>query len=522
MTDQDLILPPAPVVELEVSIRAAICQHLATLGLDLPTRQLEFLCAPWAHFFTHSAMHRLELGGGASPQPRAAQTGPLPHAVRAVPGDTLAFMEFFRTPPYRKYLDATLAGQDGEFTGRTAVYVFAEHLPARARTVTFISCLPRKFRYLLQLFSLGRIRDLENKPASLDVAADWAARQALADRVYEALLPRFPQAAAWLSARVQELFPKSLLENLPASFSQKLALPARQTLFSADGWQIIDDWKIYALAQKVRHQAHWIGSPNAVGHGSLAVFWQREFEIGHLDTYLTWGWSRPSGTHAKVVPFYCPNFAGQRGSAPARTDPAHGVLISSAARPQHLLEYPYTPDRFERYLGTQLNLADAVQKMTRGPVSIRTRPRDLGWDLRQMVQSLGNPGVTLEFQQGKFTERLRRSWLHICDNCSTTIVESLWANHPTLILISEDYFQIAPGAREEFALLASVGIFHQDKESLLNQVSRLNDRLDSWWRAPATQSAVMAFLSRQGRGGGGLRSWKRALLANAPDRLNSA
>ncbi len=438
-----------------------------------------------------------------------------------MPGDTSSFVEYLRTPSYQKYIDATLIGELEEFDGRTAVHQFQTNLPRYADTIAFISCLPRRFRYLLQIYSLGKIRHMDNTPTSVILDTDWNARQSLSDEVHKSLLKNSVPAATWLSARVKELFPKSLLENLPENFRQKLSLPARKALFSGDGWQVIDDWKIYALAQKVRHQTRWIGSPNAVGHGILAVFWQRDFEISHLDTYLTWGWSRPSDTHATVIPFYCPNFAGQRGSAPARTDPIYGVLISSAARPQHLLEYPYTPDRFERYLRTQLNLADAVQKMSRRPVSIRTRPRDLGWDLRQMVQSLGNSGVSLEFQQGKFTDRLRRSWLHICDNCSTTIVESLWANHPTLILISEDYFQIAPSARDDFELLASVGIFHKDKESLLNQMSQLRNDLDSWWSAPTTQSAIVAFLSRQGRGGGGLQSWKRALLANAPDLLNS-
>ena len=520
MMDREIVLAPAHIVELEALIRAAICQHLATLGLGLSHQHLEFLCAPWVHFFTHSAMHRWELHHSAISAPRGAPTTALElTAARSAPGDTLAFMEFFRTPSYREYLDTTLAGGKGEFSGRAEVDVLAEGFSTHVRTVMFTSCLPRRFRYLLQMLSLGRIRDLDNKPARLAVSADWATRNTLAERVYGALVPRFPSVAAWLSARAFELFPKSLLEQLPTSFRHKLELRPRRTLFSADGWQIIDDWKIYALAQKIRHQAVWVGSPNAIGHGSLAVFWQREFEISHLDTYLTWGWSRDVGSHAKLLAFYCPSSAGLSDAAPARTERSDGVLISSAARPQHLLEYPYTPDRFERYLNTQLGLAGAVQKLTLGPVSIRTRPRDLGWDLREMVQALGNPAINLEFQQGKFSDRLKASWLHICDNCSTTIVESLRANHPTLVLISDDYFQIAPDARAEYEQLASAGIFHADAQSLLSHLSRVEGNLEGWWSAPATQKAAKDFLHRQGRGGGRLVAWKRALLSRGPQRV---
>lgn len=512
MMDREIVLPPAHIVELEALVRGAICQHLATLGLGLSKQHMEFLCAPWAHFFTHSAMHRWELHQGPTPPLHTATDA----QAASAPGDTLAFMEFFRTPTYREYLDATLAGGATEFSGRAEVNVLEDRLPGYVCAVTFTSCLPRRFRYLLQTLSLGRIRDLENKPAKVAVTVDWKARKALAQRVCESLAPRFPQVAVWLSARVAEMFPKSLLENLPVNFRQKLKSAPRRALFSADGWQIIDDWKIYALAQKVRHQATWVGSPNAIGHGSLAVFWQREFEVSHLDIYLTWGWSRVAGSHARVLPFHCPNFAGLPYVAPTRTHRTHGVLISSAARPQHLLEYPYTPDRFERYLNTQLSLAGEVQKLTLCPVSIRTRPKDLGWDLRKMVRSLENPNITLEFQQGKFSSRLKASWLHICDNCSTTIVESLHANHPTLVLVSEDYFQITPDARSEFEQLASVGVFHNDTASLLNHLSRVEGNLDAWWSAPATQQAVQNFLHHQGRGRSGLAVWKRALLAATP------
>lgn len=514
MQHLDIRIAPKHVVEVESLIRSAICSHLEKLGLGITTKQIEFLCAPWVHFFTHSAMHRLELHG-ASELP--ADPSHSYRATQRVPGDTSSFVEYLRTPSYRKYVDATLIGQSEEFDGRTAIYQFQENLPPYADTIAFISCLPRRFRYLLQIYSLGKIRHMDNTPASVELDTDWDSRQSMSDEVCKSLQKNSVPAATWLSARVKELFPKSLLENLPGNFRQKISLPARKALFSGDGWQVIDDWKIYALAQKVRHQTQWIGSPNAVGHGSLAVFWQREFEISHLDTYLTWGWSRASASHAKVVPFFCPNFAGQRASGPARTKPAHGVLISSAARPQHLLEYPYTPDRFERYLNSQLSLANDVQRMTGGQVSIRTRPRDLGWDLQQMVMFLGNPNVTLEFQKGKFADRLKKSWLHICDNCSTTIVESLWANHPTMILITDDYFQIAPAAQEEFTLLQSAGIFHSSKESLVAQLSQVNVKLESWWSSPKTQNAIQSFLSRQGHGGSRLGVWKRALLTQARD-----
>lgn len=483
-------------------------RYLLERNPGLQPRHVDFLCAPWVHFFTHSALHRLQTHGSQTQQ-KAVQE-PNASAMQRAPGDTLAFMEFFRTPAYCSYLDQTLDGMPPLPSSRTAIHLLDEQLSVRAHTVAFMSCLSRNFRYLLQFTSLGRIRFLDNKPRGLELAPDLKARVALASQVRETLDRTGLATGEWLSARVAELFPRSLLEYLEANLRDKQARPPRRTLFSADGWQIIDDWKIYALAQKITHGTHWIGAPNAISHGSLAVFWQREFEITHMDRYLTWGWSRTGADH--VLPFYSPHFAGQRQARPTRAPAGDGILITSAARPQHLLEFPYTPERFERYLRTQLSLADQAQRLTDRPVTIRTRPRDLGWDLKSMVQRLNNPQVTIEFQAGKFTERLRQSRLHICDNCSTTIAESLWANHPTLVLISEDYFQIRPEAAGDYGALAAAGIFHTSQESLLRQLARLETDLDPWWQASTTQAAIRRFLEGQGRTGSGLRHWKQALL----------
>jgi putative transferase (TIGR04331 family) len=317
----------------------------------------------------------------------------------------------------------------------------------------------------------------------------------------------------WLAARAIELFPKSLLENLEINLSKKSQLPGNKNLFSADGWHIIDDWKIYALAQKLTHKTHWIGAPNAVSHGSLAQFWQRNFEFTHIDTYLTWGWQLQYIGANKLVPFYAPHHAGKKQRFFSSRIKSKGILISSAARPKHLLEYPYYPDRFQIYLKNQLKLAQELNEVFHERITIRTRPKDLGWNVKELVNDLKNSDIRIEFQSGRFSDRLLLCRLHICDNCSTTIIESFWANHPTLILITVDYFQLHPEAIDDYVLLAEAGIFHSSLESLIRHCESIREAPETWWMLPQTQEAVQNFLSKQGRLGGGLRVWTHALIS---------
>jgi putative transferase (TIGR04331 family) len=508
--NQDIIDVPPHVVRIESLVLAVVCTHLQDRHPTLSRQHIEFLSAPWVHFFTHSALHRFELQAGQSITAFAETSNHVDDQLHAVPGDTLAFMEYFRTPAYCSYLDLTLRGQTIPVDCRTAIHILDENLPAFCRTVAFMSCFPRNFRYLLQLVSLGYVRFLKNKPNCVEFATDWDERRQLACKVHAMLAADFPDIANWYAARLQALFPKSLLEYLSFNLNKKRTNHARRTLFSADGWQIIDDWKIYAVVQKVDHNCKWIGAPNAISHGCLAVFWQREFELSHLDRYLTWGWCRNSLSH--VIPFYSPHFAGKRQSKVVNNSATSGILISSAARPRHLLEYPYTPERFGDYLKSQLVLAAQVHQLTNEQVAIRTRPKDLGWNLAEMIQSLNNPNVHLEFQDGKFAARLKLCRLHLCDNCSTTIAESLIANHPTLILISGEYFQMSPLADEETSVLMSAGIFHKNVSSLIDQLSKINADIFGWWSSDSTQKAVQIFLTFQAKNQSSIFEWKHALM----------
>ena len=509
--DQKIICAPEHVTQTESLIREAIQLFQIQRHPELSAKQIDFLCHPWVHFFTHSALHRLEVQCESSIINSSDNILANLESDFPVPGDTLSFMEFSRTPAYRIYLDESLAGHKTRPTTRTSMHILHQNMPKQVSTVAFMSCLPRRIRYLLPIFSLGKIRFLENKTDELEIPIDPLLRIKFGKFIEKILAKEGLQKASWLAARVIELFPRSLLENLHDNLLNKKKDFPRKILYSANGWQLIDDWKIYAISQKLIHKAHWIGTPHAMSHGSLAIYWQRDFEIFHMDTYLTWGWSHNKSKNRNTVPFYSPYFAGQKRYKPRNLFSDNSILISAAARPQHLLEYPYTPERFENYLKTQLRLAAEVNKITRISTVIRTRPNDLGWNMEAMISSLKNTEITLEFQKGKFTDRLKKSRLHICDNCSTTIIDSLWENHPTLVMITDEYFQISPFSHEEYHELISAGIFHTTAESLLNQLKIIEHKIEFWWNGKDTQKAINLFLNRQARHGSGLLTWHKAL-----------
>ncbi len=479
--------------EIEQRLLMALAAFVRERVVPLEDTLAEFLVAPWCHFFSHGAVHRWSL----CPQSQVS----LPLSGK-VPGDTLAFMELSRTNEYKAFLDGVLRGQVPDYPCRESLEVLRFPRFYAVSTV-FSGGFPREAKYRLQMLSLGRIYFSRRERHSRAVAVQGELRQLLGQHLLHALadLP----CASYLAALVPQLFPRSLLEDLASNLQAKQTLHKNRILYSCNGWDIIDDWKIYAITQK-RQGALWYGAPHAINHGCLSIFWQREFELRYLDRYLSWGW-RAEQYRRNLMSFFSPKTLGFQPKAPARIAPQGDYLLSTAGRPQHLLEYPYSPERFEVYLNSQFAMAMAIADQSGSKVTIRGRYKDFGWDLSARVAALGNPLVTSELQASPFVQRLRQAKAHICDTTSTTIVDSLWENYPTLICINNTYFELAPFALDDFEILKKVGIFHTDLPSLLAQLARVQDDIEGWWQTDAVQKAVAEFLWRQGRVSSGYRPW---------------
>ncbi len=468
--------------------------HLESLPLS--EKSLRLLISPWCHYFAHSSFAKFHNHSNYQ-----SSTD-----LRNAPGDTLAFMEYFRTTNYSDYLDKSLENvfQERFFREETESLRIPKNY--YSKTQIYQPGFSKNFSLKLCLFSIFRIQRIKDRRVHVFFNVDASLRTKVHERLSKELIAN--EFSTWFSDRAIELFPKSLLEGLPFLLLQLEKHPKKDCLFSSDSWHILDGWRIYAASQRDKG-AKLLGSPHAINHGCSTHFWLRDFELDNLDAYYTWGWNQKS--KISVTPFFTPKFSGKKRPTKINVT-GKNILISSAARPTHLLEQPYAPGHFEKYLNEQIHLACQLEKHSQQKVFIRTRPKDLGWDLQHRVSLLNNPNIAIEFQTGKFIDRLNGSALHICDNTSTTIIESLWLNHPTLILITGSYFDIRNESMDEFNFLKEAGVLHNDIESLICQFNLIKKDINLWWSTDLVQESVVKFLRIQGKPNGQIKDWKKVLL----------
>jgi putative transferase (TIGR04331 family) len=478
---------------------------------QLPQEELCFLFRYWVHFFCHSSLAVYFSGDSASFDPSKEFTEV---NLKNVPADSAAFMQLNRSNEYVDYLRASLSSAvNHRLPNVNQVLTVVDPSCASKGTVLVYRAGMDKFsRVFLPLSTLGKIR-MGKDHLVVDSSPPNVQRRLQIRDALRLVLLDFP-FFKWFSSRLVEFLPMIFVEHFyrVAGFYSDNSC-AISAIFSTDRWSSDDSLKFLAVFSKGADGKRplRIGAPHSFNYGALKYFWLRDYEIQNLDHYLTWGW-RFKGCD----PFYVHKVRPGRRPVPPRSLPyGFEILITGATRPNHLTEFPYTQERYLEYLDHQIELAIGLKSLGKGKVTIRTRQKDRGSSLEERIRHLGIKSVSFEYQSGRFSQRVKNC-LHVSDNTSTSIIESLHMNQPTLVVINDSYFELWENAEEDFLKLEQASVFHRTVPSLLSFLSQL-DSINRWWAFSFTQNAVTSFLNTQARRSPSARVFKTKLLELSHD-----
>jgi putative transferase (TIGR04331 family) len=308
-----------------------------------------------------------------------------------------------------------------------------------------------------------------------------------------AAMPAGDEFAHVLSRLMPEDLPRCFVEDYGRveAYARAHYPPAPRAIFSANDWYFDEAFK------------HWSGVCAAKGtqllgtqHGGYGiqrymVMPSEAHELEITDRYYTWGWQR-SGTHATTVPLPGSKLIGRKrlNADNKRT----GILFVLRMGFRFMLEFPYSPDEFSSYLHQQKLFIEALRPSLLGEMKVRPHYNDLGWDVAQQWQ-VNFPDVKLETWEKTFRESLADCRLYVTDHLSTTYLEALAADKPSILFWKPDISinRFNSDAQDYFDELRSVGILHDTPESAAHAVGQVYGDVESWWNEPRRQSAVERF-----------------------------
>jgi len=265
-------------------------------------------------------------------------------------------------------------------------------------------------------------------------------------------------------------------------------------IFSANAWYYDEVFKTWASGCQARGST-LVGSQHGGNYGALRCMPSEDHEAAILDRYYTWGWER-TGTAARVKPMPAPKLAGrERRQADNRKE---GVLWVSTMLPRYLVQYPWLPADFTEYLSWQARFAAALPQPVAAATRLRPHREDNGWDLVDRLRDQV-PGLRIESWDIPFQDSVRDCRLYVCDHLSTTFIEALATNTPTLLFWDPRANVIRPDAREYYDLLRSHGVLFDTPEAAAEAVNSIYSDVEAWWNEPGRQRAVARFCQRFAR-----------------------
>jgi putative transferase (TIGR04331 family) len=164
------------------------------------------------------------------------------------------------------------------------------------------------------------------------------------------------------------------------------------------------------------------------------------------------------------------------------------------------------------YLAEQARFWAALAKEVKPLMALRLYTQDYEWGIREYMQAVA-PDLRIEGWSKPFYARMRESRLCIATYNSTTYLETLAANFPTLVFWNPGITQLKEDAIPYFEQLRSCGILHYTPESAARKLNQIYDDPQEWWHQPEVQEARGAFCEQYARTSPNwLEEWKACTL----------
>ena len=129
--------------------------------------------------------------------------------------------------------------------------------------------------------------------------------------------------------------------------------------------------------------------------------------------------------------------------------------------------------QFVNYIDDQIAFAGALTSEARKLLLLRYFMRDFGWGEKERI---GDAGLGIQEYAGRqsLNAQIKRSRLFIGTYDSTTYLEALTANMPTILFWNKCHWEIRNSAAPCYNQLREVGILHNSPESAAEKVNKIS------------------------------------------------
>ena len=374
--------------------------------------------------------------------------------------------------------------------------IYSRLIPQRLNEVVMVSMYMNAIDLIRLQVSLGQL-PYPHAPMVMPskVAFDFELRKELEiscrDNEFESILSKFipgqmPMAYlegySELKKEAKRVFPKT-----------PKAIFYVNAHFSNEGFKI---WS----ADRMEKGTKLIGTQHGGHYGSSLWSANEGHEIKISDQYCTWGWEEPD--QPKLVPLASLQLAGVKNRI--RYKPDGDILWIGMSRPRYsswMFSAPIGVQMLE-YIEDQKQFLDTLLPEVKDLLQMRLFHADYNWSVRERLS---------EAMSGLRFNRDETVWRQLCKSrlCigtynSTTNLETLAADFPTIAFWNFDHWKLRESADPYYKDMVRAGIFHVSPESAATKVNKVYADPWAWWMSVEVRQARRQFCDRFARVG---KSW---------------
>ncbi len=294
-----------------------------------------------------------------------------------------------------------------------------------------------------------------------------------------------------LDKLVFESIPLAYLEGYHqySNLAQATFPEACGTICTANAHLSDDLFKFWAAGRMTKGSKLAIAQHGG-NYGSGLFSSQEDFELKIADTFFTWGWNGGE----KTVPMGSSKLLEAKRKKQRGKGVIYWNLNSCPRYSYRLFSIPFGPT-WQEYIDLQIRFAQRLPVHVRKKIVCRPYSSNYGWlEADRIREKVGD--VKFDLSGKRWGKALNEASIVLETTNLTTLLESLAADVPTILLMSRDTWEVNDNARPYFDMLQEAGIFFDNYEEAAGKLVSIHADPSEWWSDRKVQNAREAFCTR--------------------------
>lgn len=288
--------------------------------------------------------------------------------------------------------------------------------------------------------------------------------------------------------------PKTYLEGFKylQEKSRELSWPSKpRAIFTANAFYSDDIFKHWA-SSKVENGSKLVTAQHGGHYGIGLLESTEEHQLKISDKYLSWGWDKKGNNSINKFGIIKPI---KKRDKLRRDGNILLVLNSNPRYSYRLFSFPIGAHQNISYIDDQILFISSLNKELFKKLNVRLYSNDYGNCTSDILREKFNK-INFISSKKKLCRLITKSKYFVSTSNSTSFLESLSSNIPTIVFWDPYYNEIRKSAEKYFTILENAGIFHKNPFSAAQHINATWDTTDSWWFSNKTQDAVNIFCER--------------------------